>query len=227
MALLERVTTLIRANLNDLIERAENPEKLLKQLLLDMQNQFMQVKTQVAMAIADQHLLEKKQKESLTSQREWLRKAELSLVKQEEGLTRTALERSLAYETAAVNFAQQVEEQSHQVQLLRDAMQRLEQKITETKIKADLLVGTGSPDPPAQAHRYQRIRRCNQRRPAAAQPAPQIGLISSRPRPIRTRPGDESNTHASNTHAQAAPWVNPRRPCETSHVGDRGGLKCS
>ncbi len=140
MALLERVTTLIRANLNDLIERAENPEKLLKQLLLDMQNQFMQVKTQVAMAIADQHLLEKKQKESLTSQREWLRKAELSLVKQEEGLTRTALERSLAYETAAVNFAQQVEEQSHQVQLLRDAMQRLEQKITETKIKADLLI---------------------------------------------------------------------------------------
>lgn len=140
MALLERVTTLIRANLNDLIEKAENPEKLLKQLLLDMQNQFMQVKTQVAMAIADQHLLEKKQKESLNSQREWLRKAELALVKQEDALTRSALERSLAYENAAHNFAQQVEEQSHQVQLLRDAMQRLEQKMTETKLKADLLI---------------------------------------------------------------------------------------
>jgi phage shock protein A len=123
-----------------LIEKAENPEKLLKQLLLDMQNQFMQVKTQVAMAIADQHLLEKKQKESLNSQREWLRKAELALVKQEDALTRSALERSLAYENAAHNFAQQVEEQSHQVQLLRDAMQRLEQKMTETKLKADLLI---------------------------------------------------------------------------------------
>jgi phage shock protein A len=140
MPLLERVTTLIRANLNDLIEKAENPEKLLKQLLLDMQNQFMQVKTQVAMAIADQHLLEKKQKESLNSQREWLRKAELALMKQEEALTRTALERSLAFENAAHNFAHQVEEQAHQVQLLRDAMQRLEQKMTETKIKADLLI---------------------------------------------------------------------------------------
>jgi phage shock protein A len=140
MPLLERVTTLIRANLNDLIEKAEDPEKLLKQLLLDMQNQFMQVKTQVAMAIADQHLLEKKQKESLSSQREWLRKAELALVKQEETLTRSALERSLAFENAAHNFAQQVEEQAHQVQLLRDAMQRLEQKMTETKIKADLLM---------------------------------------------------------------------------------------
>jgi len=140
MPLLDRVTTLIRANLNDLIEKAEDPEKLLKQLLLDMQNQFMQVKTQVAMAIADQHLLEKKQKESLASQREWLRKAELAFGKKEDALTRTGLERSLAFETAAHNFAQQVEEQSSQVQLLRDAMQRLEQKMTETKIKADLLI---------------------------------------------------------------------------------------
>ena len=140
MALLERVTTLIRANLNDLIEKAENPEKLLKQLLLDMQNQFMQVKTQVAMAIADQHLLEKKQKESLTSQREWLRKAELALGKRDETLTRAALERSLAFENAAHNFAQQVDEQAHQVQSLREAMHGLEQKMTETKIKADLLI---------------------------------------------------------------------------------------
>jgi phage shock protein A len=138
--LLERVTTLIRANLNDLIEKAENPEKLLKQLLLDMENQFMQVKTQVAMAIADHHLLEKKQNESLTSQREWLRKAELALQKNDEGLARTALERSLAFENAARNFAQQVEEQLQQVQTLREAMQRLEQKMTETKIKVDLLI---------------------------------------------------------------------------------------
>jgi len=105
-----------------------------------MQNQFMQVKTQVAMAIADQHLLEKKQKESMNSQREWLRKAELALVKNEEPLARTALERSLAFDNAARNFAQQVEEQSLQVQTLRDAMQRLEQKMAETKIQADLLI---------------------------------------------------------------------------------------
>ena len=64
MALLERVATLIRANLNDMVERAENPEKLLKQVILDMQNQFLQVKTQVAIAIADLHLLEKKKKEN-------------------------------------------------------------------------------------------------------------------------------------------------------------------
>ena len=62
MALLDRVATLVRANLNDLIDKAENPEKMLKQVILDMENQFMQVKTQVAIAIADQHVLEKKRK---------------------------------------------------------------------------------------------------------------------------------------------------------------------
>ena len=63
MALLERVSTLIRANLNDLIDKAEEPEKMLKQVILDMQNQLLQVKTQVAVAIADQHLLLKKKQD--------------------------------------------------------------------------------------------------------------------------------------------------------------------
>jgi hypothetical protein len=60
MALLERVGTLLRANLNDLIDRAEDPEKMVKQVILDMENQLMQVKTQVAISIADLHLLQKK-----------------------------------------------------------------------------------------------------------------------------------------------------------------------
>jgi phage shock protein A len=140
MALLDRVTTLIKANLNDLVDKAEDPEKLLKQLLLDMQNQFMQVKTQVAIAIADQHLLEKKQQESLEAQKDWLRKAELAVSKNEESLARVALERSLTYEEAAKNFAQQIEDQAHQVQILRDALHRLEQKMTETKSKTEVLI---------------------------------------------------------------------------------------
>ena len=64
MALLERVSTLIRANLNELIDKAEHPEIMIKQVILDMENQLLQVKTQVAIAMADQHLLEKKQKEN-------------------------------------------------------------------------------------------------------------------------------------------------------------------
>jgi phage shock protein A len=68
MALLERVTTLIRANLNELIEGAEQPETMIRQIILDMENQLIQVKTQVAISIADQHMREKKLKESHESE---------------------------------------------------------------------------------------------------------------------------------------------------------------
>ena len=64
MGLLDRVSTLIRANLNDLVDRAEDPSKMIKQVILDMENQLLQVKTQVAISIADQHMLEKKEQES-------------------------------------------------------------------------------------------------------------------------------------------------------------------
>jgi phage shock protein A len=140
MALLERVTTLVKANINDLVSKAEHPEKLLQQLLLDMENQYMQVKTQVAIAIADQHLLETKQKDSLAAQGDWVRKAELALSKNDENLARTALDRSLTYETAAHNFAQQIEDQAHQVEMLKTALHRLEQKMTETRTKTELMV---------------------------------------------------------------------------------------
>src|SRR5207237_9610477 len=93
MSLLERVTTLVRANLNDLIDQAEDPEKLLKQVILDMENQLLQVKTQVAISMADQHMLERKQKEQEDKASEWMRKAELAVDKEQDDLARAALER--------------------------------------------------------------------------------------------------------------------------------------
>ena len=90
MALLERVSTLVRANLNDLIDRAEHPEKMIKQIMLDMENQLMQVKTQVAIAIADEHLLLKKQKENEEKAAEWTRKAEIAVDKKQDDLARAA-----------------------------------------------------------------------------------------------------------------------------------------
>ena len=100
----------------------------------------MQVKTQVALAVADQHLLENKQKDNLASQQDWVRKAELALNKGDEALARMALERSLTFETAAQNFSQQIEDQAHQVEMLKTALYRLEQKMAETRSKADLLI---------------------------------------------------------------------------------------
>ena len=83
MALLERVGTLLRANLNDLIDRAEDPEKMIKQIILDMENQLMQVKTQVAISIADLHLLRTTARRMHAgSATTTMRKAELAVAKQ-------------------------------------------------------------------------------------------------------------------------------------------------
>src|SRR5712691_9824569 len=128
MALLERVSTLVRANLNDLIDKAEEPEKMIKQIILDMQNQLLQVKTQVAIAIADQHLLEKKQKENEEKVIEWQRKAELAVSKKQDDLARGALERSISYKQMTESFTQQVADQKTQVDNLKSALSKLEQK---------------------------------------------------------------------------------------------------
>jgi phage shock protein A len=140
MALLERVSTLVRANLNDLIDKAEDPEKMIKQVILDMQNQLLQVKTQVAIAIADQHLLEKKQKENEDKVAEWMRKAELAVDKKEDDLARASLQRVESYRELRENFAQQVVDQKAQVENLKTALRQLDQKLTEAQAKADLLI---------------------------------------------------------------------------------------
>jgi phage shock protein A len=140
MALLERVSTLVRANLNDLIDKAEHPEKMIKQVILDMHNQLLQVKTQVAIAIADQHLLEKKRKENEDKVAEWMRKAELAVDKKQDDLARAALERTESYRELCDGFAQQLTDQKAQVENLKTALRQLEQKLTEAQAKADLLI---------------------------------------------------------------------------------------
>jgi phage shock protein A len=140
MALLERVSTLIRANLNDLINKAEHPEKVIKQVILDMENQYLQVKTQVAISIADLHMLQKKKDEYQDSMDDWMRKAEKSVVIQQDDLARTALERYRSFRQMAQSYAEQVDDEQTQVEGLKNALQKLEQKLVQAKAKKDLLI---------------------------------------------------------------------------------------
>jgi phage shock protein A len=154
MALLERVGTLLRANLNDLIDKAEDPEKLLKQLVLDMENQLLQVKTQVAIAIADQHLLEKKKAEHEGFGSDWQRKAELAVSKGQDDLARGALERSLSHHQISAGFDQQLQDQKEEAETLRNALRKLDQKLQETRSRCDMLI--------AQHRRARVVHRANQ-----------------------------------------------------------------
>jgi len=140
MALLERVGTLLRANLNDIIDRAEEPEKMVKQVILDMENQLMQVKTQVAISIADLHLLERRSAENTQKRDEWMRKAELAVAKHQDDLARAAIERALENKKLADSFVEQIEDQKQQAESLKTALHKLEGKLAEARAKSELLL---------------------------------------------------------------------------------------
>jgi len=140
MSLLDRVSTLLRANLNDLVEKAEDPEKMLKQVVLDMENQLLQVKTQVAIAIADEHLLNKKKAEQEQFAAEWRRKAELAVQKGHDDLARAALERALSHDQLVTGFTEQADEQKIEADSLRQALHKLDQKLSETRAHCEMLV---------------------------------------------------------------------------------------
>ena len=140
MGLLDRVSTLVRANLNDLLDRAEDPEKVIKQLLIDMNNQLIQVKTQVAAAIADERRLQTRYQEAQRTADEWQRKAELAIDKGEDELAKQALQRRNTYAQTATGLQEQSEAQSAQVQTLKDGLRQLQNKIEEAEAKKELLI---------------------------------------------------------------------------------------
>ena len=166
MALMERVATLLRANVNDLIDRAEDPEKMLKQLALDMENQLLQVKTQVAMALADQHLLEKKTREQEEAAGGWHRKAELAVSKGDDALARAALERALSHEKMLQAFRAQVGEQAVEAESLRSTYGKLQTKLAETKAQCEVLI--------AQHRRARMVSKATEARAAAETGAPGV-----------------------------------------------------
>ncbi len=140
MSLLDRVSTLLRANLNDLVEKAEDPERMLKQIVLDMENQLLQVKTQVAIAIADEHLLAKKRTEHERRRPNGGAKRRWPCRKGMDDLARGALERALSHDQLAAGFASQAEDQKHEADNLRQALRKLDQKLSETRAHCEMLV---------------------------------------------------------------------------------------
>jgi phage shock protein A len=123
-----------------MVDRAEDPEKMIKQVILDMENQFIQVKTQVAVSIADQHMLEKKWLENEDTGKDWMRKAETSVDKGQDDLARAALDRYQTSQRLAQSYREQVDDQKLQVETLKGALMKLEQKLDEAKSKRDLLI---------------------------------------------------------------------------------------
>jgi phage shock protein A len=139
MNLLERVLTLLGVNLNAMIEKAEDPEKMLRQLQVDMRNQLVQVKTQVATAIAEGHKLQRHYKEKSSEADIWLKKAEQAIQQNNDEAARRALGYYNDIMNQAKRYQQLQQEQEHLVVTMRGALRQLEAKITEVETTIELL----------------------------------------------------------------------------------------
>jgi phage shock protein A len=140
MGILDRVSTLLRANINDMIDRAEDPEKVVKQLIADMNNQLIQVKTQVAASIADEKLLYQRYQDNDAKSKDWQQRAELAVEQGKDDMAREALSRRNAFQQTSDGFKTQYDQQAAQVEQLKEALHQLEAKIQDAQTKEELLI---------------------------------------------------------------------------------------
>jgi phage shock protein A len=140
MGIFARIARLIKANLNALISGAEDPEKILTQLLEDMAKQLIEAKKQVAVAIADEKRLQKQLQTERDSAAEWERKAMLAVRANNDGLAKEALARKQEYSAHADQYQAQWQKQKQSVDQLKLALRALSNKIEEAKRKKSLLV---------------------------------------------------------------------------------------
>lgn len=140
MGIFSRIGTLLKANINDLISKAEDPEKILNQLIIDMKEQLIEAKKQVAVAIADEKRLHKQLENEMNLSREWEKKAMMAVRAGRDDLAREALMRKTEHDNLAKEFQAQWEAQKAAADQLRDALRRLNAKIEEASRKKNLLI---------------------------------------------------------------------------------------
>jgi phage shock protein A len=140
MGIFARIAQLIRSNLNDLISRSEDPEKMLNQVVLDMNNQLVEAKKQVAASIADEKRLAKQFEQETANAAEWERRAMMALRAGNEDLAKEALNRKREHDDLATTFKEQWAKQKAAVEQLKKALRMLNDKIEEAKRKKNVLI---------------------------------------------------------------------------------------
>ncbi len=139
MGLLDRLSRLIRANLNAFVSDAEDPIKILDQSVSDMQEDLVRLRQAVAMAIASQKRLENQANQAKEQIKNWFTRAELALKKGEDDLAREALTRKKTFQETYESLSTQSLTQNSQVEKLKKSLILLERKIAEARTKKDML----------------------------------------------------------------------------------------
>ncbi|MDO9016439.1 MAG: PspA/IM30 family protein [Deltaproteobacteria bacterium] len=140
MGIFGRLASLIKSNLNDLISKSEDPEKMLNQVILEMNTQLGEAKKQVALSIADEKRLAKQFETERATAEEWERKAMMAVRAGDDGLAKEALLRQKEHESLSAEFERQWQKQKTAVEQLKTALKTLNNKIEEAKRKKNVLV---------------------------------------------------------------------------------------
>ena len=140
MGIFSRIKTLIAANVNSLIGSAEKPEKMLNQLIIEMNEQLIESKKAVAMAIADEKKLERDKDSQAAQAKDWERKAMIAVNSDKDDLAKEALLRKQEYDNAAAEYQKQWEAQKTSVESLKESLRELQNKIEEAQRKKNLLI---------------------------------------------------------------------------------------
>ena len=144
MGLFDRVSRVVRANLNDLVSKAEDPEKILEQTIIDMQEDLVQMRQAVASAIASQKRTQQQYNQAQTEANNWQQRAQLALQKGDENLAREALVRKKTNTETSTALKTQLDQQTTMVDTLKRNLIALEGKISEAKTKKDMLKARAS-----------------------------------------------------------------------------------
>jgi phage shock protein A len=140
MGIFARLASLIKSNLNDLISKAEDPEKMLNQVTQDMEQQLVEAKKQVAVSIADEKRLAKQAEQEMANAAEWERRAMLAIKAGDDNLAKEALSRKKEHEGLATTYKDQWQKQKTAVDQLKTALRVLNAKIEEAKRKKNVLI---------------------------------------------------------------------------------------
>jgi phage shock protein A len=140
MSILNRISLLVRSNVNELLDRAEDPEKTLDQVIRDMASAIQQARSQVAETIAQKNLVESNLNNARKLSDEWGRKAQLAVQKGSDDLAREALRRKRDYESNANVYASQLATQAEVTDKLKGDLQALQSKYEEIVRNRETLI---------------------------------------------------------------------------------------
>jgi len=140
MAIFSRLTDLLRANINDLIDRAEDPEKMVKQIIIDMEEQLQNAVQGLGSVMASEREMQKKLKESQTESELWKGRAKDALKSDNEELAKKAIDKKLVADTSVKQYQKMYDNISSQTEILREQVDLLKKKLNEARARQTMLI---------------------------------------------------------------------------------------